>query len=297
MSSVIELKNLTKDYGKKRAISDVNLKVEKGEIFGFLGPNGAGKTTTIKTLLNFYKPTKGEAFIFGKNSRDHYEEIYQDVSYMPGDVQLYDRMTANKMIKFASSLFRDVDKEYTKNLAKRLDCEMKVPYKKLSKGNKQKIGILMALFHKPKLLVLDEPTSGLDPLSQQELYKILRELKNEGTTIFFSSHNLAEVEKICDRIGIIKEGKLVTVETVEEIRKHRKKRVEIIFGQEFKKDDFASIPGVEVLGANGEHLNLYAKSASMDELLNKLSQYKIIDITAYFPDLEEIFLKYYETEK
>lgn len=293
--NVIEIKNLTKYYGKTKGIENLNLQIAEGEIFGFLGPNGAGKTTTIKTILNFYRADKGEVLIFGKNNRQNYVEILKEAGYLPGDVQLFDRLSGKKMISLTKKFYnhRDHD-QYTTELISRLQCEVNTPYKKLSKGNKQKIGILLALFHQPKLLILDEPTAGLDPLSQNEFYRLLKEINKKGTTIFFSSHNLYEVEKICDRVGIIRDGNLVAVETIEELRRRRRKKVEIIFAAGFNKEEFAAIPGIEIISAGEKNLQLYVEASSMDDLLAILAKQKVIDITAYYPDLEEIFLQFYQ---
>jgi ABC-2 type transport system ATP-binding protein len=273
------------------------LKINEGEIFGFLGPNGAGKTTTIRLLLHLIKPTKGEIFIFGKKLEKNYVEILENIGYLPGNLSLYEKMTGKQLLNFSKTFYEGFDKKFTKKLIERLNCDVERPFKNLSSGNKQKIGILLALFHKPKILILDEPTIGLDPLIQNEFYKILSEIKKEGTTIFFSSHNLPEVEKICDRIGIIKEGRLIEVETIEEIRSHRKKEVEIYFKEKYQKEKFLRIKDVELIDAQDYYLHLLLPSTSINQLLVLLKKYNIKDINFSYPDLEEIFLKYYEKEK
>lgn len=302
MNTVIETKNLTKYYGKDRGVENLNLEIKEGEIFGFLGPNGAGKTTTIRLLLRLINPTFGKAFIFGKDVSLHYVDILHNVGYLSGDLNLYEKMSGKELLDFSSSFYsQPALQTEKKNIFKfrqeiigRLKCNLSVPFKKLSKGNKQKIGILLALFHKPKLLVLDEPTAGLDPLTQNELYRILFDLKKEGTTTFFSSHNLPEVEKVCDRIGIIREGKLVDVETIEELRAHRKKITEIHFEGSYKKEDFYNLEGAEIIEARENFLHLYIESSAINPLLKLLSGYKIKDINFSYPDLEKVFLKYYE---
>jgi len=309
MNTVIETKNLTKYYGKDRGIENLNLEIKEGEIFGFLGPNGAGKTTTIRLLLRLINPTSGKAFIFGKDVSRHYVNILCNVGYLSGDLSLYEKMTGKEILDFSSSFYnlpavatvlqagkKDLF-EFRKEMIERLKCDLGVPFKRLSKGNKQKIGVLLALFHKPRLLVLDEPTAGLDPLTQNELYRILFDLKKEGITVFLSSHNLPEVEKVCDRIGIIREGELVDVETIEELRAHRKKIAEIHFEERYKKEDFYNLEGVEIIEAREDFLYLYAKSSAINPLLKLLSDYKIKDINFSYPDLEKVFLKYYEKEK
>ena len=309
METAVEAKNLTKYYGKSKGIENLNLEIKQGEVFGFLGPNGAGKTTTIRLLLRLINPTSGEVFVFGKDVGKHYADILYDVGYLPGDLNLYERMTGKEILDFSSSFYnlpavatelQEGKKnllEFRKEIIERLKCNLDVPFKKLSKGNKQKMGILLSLFHKPKLLILDEPTSGLDPLTQNEFYRILFDLKKEGITTFFSSHNLPEVEKVCDRIGIIREGELVDVETIEELRSHRKKIAEIHFEEPYKKEDFYNLTGAEIIEAREDFLYLYIKSFAVNPLLKLLSYYKIKDINFSYPDLEKVFLKYYKKEK
>lgn len=295
MATIIETKDLTKYYGKTRGIKNLNLQVKEGEIFGFLGPNGAGKTTTIRLILRLINPTSGKAFVFDKDVKKHSISILHEVGYLPGDVSLYEKMTGQELLKFVSSFYKEKNlKEFGEEIVKRLNCNLNMPFRKLSKGNKQKIGILLALFHKPKLLILDEPTSGLDPLVQNEFYRILLDLKKEGTTIFFSSHNLPEVEKVCDRVGIIKEGNLVGVATIEELRGHRRKIVEVYFKGLYQKDDFSKLQGIEVIELKDNFLRLYAKGSAINPLLKLLSRYEIRDVDFSYPELENVFLKYYE---
>jgi len=291
----IETKNLTKYYGKTRGTENLNLKVKKGEIFGFLGPNGAGKTTTIRLLLHLIYPTSGKMLIFGKDVKKNYTDILYDIGYLPEDLNLYENMSGEKLLDFSSSFYKKKNPgKFKEEIVERLKCELNTPFKKLSRGNKQKIGILLALAHKPRLLILDEPTSGLDPLTQNEFYRILHDLKGKGTTIFFSSHNLPEVEKVCDRIGIMKDGNLVNVETIEALRAHRRKIVEIHFQEPYKKEDFRKITDIEIIEAKDNFLYLYAKSSAINSLIETLASYKIKDIYFSYPDLEKVFLKYYE---
>jgi len=291
----IETKNLTKYYGKTRGTENLNLKVKKGEVFGFLGPNGAGKTTTIRLLLHLIHPTSGEVLIFGKDVKKNYTDTLYDIGYLPEDLSLYENMSGEKLLDFSSQFYKKKnEEEFKKEIIERLKCNLNTPFKKLSRGNKQKIGILLALAHKPRLLILDEPTSGLDPLTQNEFYRILQGIKNEGTTIFFSSHNLPEVEKVCDRIGIMKDGNLVDVETIEILRAHRRKIVEIHFQESYKKEDFQQIAGIEIIEARDNFLYLYAKNSAINLLIKTLANYKIKDIYFSYPDLEKVFLKYYE---
>jgi len=295
MKPVIKTEDLTKYYGKIRGVEALDLEVKKGEIFGFLGPNGAGKTTTIRLLLHLINPTSGEISVFGKDVKENYPEVLRDIGYLPGDFNLYEKMSGKALLKFSSSFYgRKVSSNFTEEVIEKLDCDLSAPFKNLSKGNKQKIGILLAIFHKPKLLVLDEPTAGLDPLMQNDFYEILLNLKKEGVTIFFSSHNLPEVEKICDRVGIIREGNLVDVETIAELRAHRKKVVEIYFESDFQKEDFAEISGIEIIRAENKYLYLYAKNSAINPLLKVLTNYRVKDIDFSYPDLEKVFLEYYK---
>lgn len=295
METIIETRDLTKNYGKTRGIENLNLDIKKGEIFGFLGPNGAGKTTAIRTILHLIKPTSGKVFVFGKDVQKKYVDILADIGYLPGDLNLYEKMSGKDLLNFSFSFYGLCDVNgFQEELIERLKCDIEMPVKKLSKGNKQKIGILLALFHKPKLLILDEPTIGLDPLIQHEFYRILFDLKKQGTTVFLSSHNLDEVERVCDRIGIIKDGNLVDIETIEEIRTHRRKVVEIHFRGKYVQEDFSKIRDVEIIEAKDDSLRFYAKSSVMGPLLRVLANYSIKDINIAYPDLENVFLKYYE---
>ncbi len=295
MSVILEAKKLTKFYGPTRGVENLNLKIEEGEIFGFLGPNGAGKTTTIRLLLHLLRPTSGEALVFGKSVGKKYVEILRDIGYLTSDLNLYEKMTGQEMLDFTASFHGGTPtKKFTDEIIKKLNCNLTTPFKKLSRGNKQKIGILMAIFHKPKLLILDEPTSGLDPLTRNAFYEILFDLKKEGTTIFFSSHDLPEVEKICDRVGIIRGGKLVDVETIDVLRAHRSKIVEIYFAGEYDKKDFSSIKGVKIVESRPDYLHIQAKSLAINDLVLSLSKYKVKDINFAYPDLEKVFLEYYK---
>lgn len=215
MEPVIRTDGLTKTYGKNRGIKDVNLEVREGEIFGFLGPNGAGKTTLIRTLLGFMSPTDGGAQVFGYDTQRDSVAVRSMLGNLPGEFALEDRMTGEKLLKLFARLRGVESLDYAYELADRIDAELQRPLRRLSRGNKQKIGLMQAMFHKPPLLILDEPTGGLNPLVQEEFLKIIGEVKEEGRTVFFSSHTLSEVERVCDRVGIIREGDLVRVENTD----------------------------------------------------------------------------------
>ncbi len=297
MKPVIKTEALTKYYKRVCGVEGLDLKVMPGEIFGFLGPNGAGKTTTIRLLMHTLLPTAGEIRIFGKSLSENYPEILKKIGYLPSDDHLYPHWNGKQLLQFAGAFYKKrVSKQRTAELVERLGCNLNSPVNKLSKGNKQKIGILLALFHKPELLILDEPTSGLDPLSQQELYSLLADLKNEGVTIFFSSHNLPEVEKVCDRAGIIRSGTLIDVQTVQDLRHKRHKNVTAVFAEDYSLADFQNIQGVKILQSKPRSIQLLVKSAAMGQLIKALHSYEVIDLNAAYPDLEDVFLKYYKAD-
>ena len=229
MTALIETERLTKSYGSHRGIIELDLAVEEGEAFGFLGPNGAGKTTTIRTLLDHLRPTSGHARIFGIDTHENPMAIHARVGYLPGEFVLYDKLTGGQTIEYFANLRGGVDAAYQADLVERLDIDPSRKFREYSKGNKQKIGLVIALQHKPELLILDEPTSGLDPLVQQTFYEVIREAKADGRTIFLSSHILSEVEKTCDRVAIIRDGRLARVGRVEELRDLAHHQVEIVF--------------------------------------------------------------------
>src|SRR5437763_14434193 len=209
MPAVIQTEKLSKSYGEHRGIVDVDLEVQGGEVFGFLGPNGAGKTTTIRTVLDLIRPTSGRALVFGIDSRADPVAIHRRAGYIPGEFTLYDRLTGGQTIEYFGNLRGGVDKGYQRSLIERFDIDPKRRFKELSKGNKQKIGLVIALQHQPELLILDEPTSGLDPLVQQSFFELVREARDAGRTVFLSSHILSEVERTCDRVAIIRDGRIV----------------------------------------------------------------------------------------
>lgn len=291
---MIKTEGLTKtfDHGKIRAVDRLDLEVKEGEIFGFLGPNGAGKTTTIRVLMGFIRPTEGKSSIFGLDCQKERVEIMKNVGYLAGDVRLYDRYTGEYLIKFLADLNRGLNKEWIKELTERLDIDLKRRVSDLSKGNRQKIGVLQALASKPKLLVLDEPTGGLDPLIQIEFNKIIQEMKKEGTTVFMSSHILSEVEKICDRVAILKQGKLIALKSVEELSQAKTREVEIFFKGPYKLGDF-KLPGVELKHQAEKYLQL-ALTGEINPILKILGGYDVQDVHFNEPNLEEVFLKYYQ---
>lgn len=296
MGTAIRTERLTKTYGRKgRGIKDVDLAVEEGEVFGFLGPNGAGKTTTVRTLLGFMKPTGGRAEIFGLDTRKDSVKIRANVGNLPGEFVLEDRTTGEELLRYFARLHGAEDLGYARELAERLDADLKRPMRRLSRGNKQKIGLIQAMFHKPPLLILDEPTGGLDPLVQEEFLDIVAETRAEGRTVFFSSHILSEVERVCDRVAIIREGELVAVEDTKDLTSKSFRHVQITFGKPLDAADakgFEALPGVENFTAEGSKTS-FTMRESPDEVVKLAARHTVVDIGVERPGLEEIFLTYY----
>nr|WP_250886622.1 ABC transporter ATP-binding protein [Bacillus sp. SM2101] len=283
--------NLTKFFGKNRGIENVTLEVEEGEIFGFIGPNGAGKSTTIRTLLNLIYPTKGSATVFGMDVVKDSKEIRKIIGYLPSEVHYYDDMKAKDLLQYSSKFYKLDATAKINELAARLDLDLTRKVEDLSFGNRKKVGIIQALLHQPKLLILDEPTSGLDPLIQQTFFDLLHELRNDGTTIFFSSHYLGEVQKMCDRVGIIKEGRVLKVEQIEQLRHNQFKKVSILFSEHPPQGlDLEGVINQEVVG--DEMHFLYSGNATA--LIKQLYNFKLRDINIEEPSLEEVFMHYYE---
>ncbi len=290
MKPVIDIKNLTKYYGNVRGVEDLTLKVKEGEIFGFLGPNGAGKTTTIRCIMDFIRPTSGTISILGMDSKEKSAEIKKEVGYLGGDVRLYEKLTGEQHIKYIEG-FRG-RAPFAKTLIKRLKFDPKAKVKNLSKGNKQKLALILALMHRPKVIIMDEPTSGLDPILQNEIYDILREMKEKGTTVFFSSHIISEVEKIADRVGIIKEGRLVQIESIEGLSQKKIRNIEIKFEQKYSLSEF-KIPGVKKIKKNNHNELSLSYVGDINVFLKKLTSYKIIDIKISHASLEDVFVEFY----
>jgi ABC-2 type transport system ATP-binding protein len=294
-SIIIFVNHLTKFYGKTLGVQDLNFSVSQGEIFGFLGPNGAGKTTTIRMLLDLLRPSSGQIHIFGKEIYDHSLEIRRRSGYLPGNFSAYGNMTGIDFLRFAGSMRRTSPKLQSSLIDRfqlsKEDLSQKV--KHLSHGTLQKLGIIQAFFHQPEVLILDEPTIGLDPLMQEEFYRLLFEVQNKGKTIFFSSHNLAEVEKICHRIAIIRDGKLVALETLESLKKKKVRRLKFILKE---PADGLKLPGANLVKQKDLYYE-YLVEGDMKPLLQKLSSLPIDDLIFSEPDLEEVFMAYYRKEE
>jgi ABC-2 type transport system ATP-binding protein len=294
-TAVIETTDLTKLYGKQVGVTGLNLSVRQGEIFGFLGPNGAGKTTTIRTLLDFIRPTSGSARVFGLDSREGSIEIHKRTGNLPGDFALYRNMTGMQVLEYSAQLRGGVPEGEIERLADRLDADLSRPVKAYSTGNRQKVGLIQAMMHKPELLMLDEPTAGLDPLVQQALYELLAEVRSEGRTVFFSSHILPEVEQLADRVGIIREGKLVAVEAVTALKHKATRRIDITFDSPVNAESFKALPGVMEATSRGTILQLVVQG-SIDPVIKAAAQHTVHNFVTYEPTLGEIFLGFYREE-
>ena len=290
MANVIVIKNLHKHFGRLHAVDGINLSIVKGEIFGFLGPNGAGKSTTIRCLMGFNKQTSGDISVFGFDMQKDSSTAKKYIGYLPGNVKLYDGWTGWEHIKFFESV-RGKSKNVN-DLITRLDYDPTKKFRHLSSGNKQKLGLILALMHEPKLLVMDEPTVGLDPLLQNEIYKILMDMRDRGATIFISSHNLPEVEKLCDRVAIIKEGKIVAIENVKDLGNKKIHKIEVRFGDKFTSNEFI-VNGVDKVEEVSGGL-LISLSGDLNPILQAIAKHKILDFEMNHASLEDIFLKFYE---
>lgn len=290
--AVVELNRLTKHYGKNRGITDVSFSIKEGEIFGFIGPNGSGKSTTIRTLLNFVYPTSGSAKIFGLDCVICSKEIRKQVGYLPSEVFYYDDMRVKDLLYYSASFYPKIDDSRIKMLAERLELDLKRKMEDLSYGNRKKVGIVQALLHEPKLLILDEPTGGLDPLMQHVFFELLEEERNKGVTIFFSSHILSEVQRLCDRVAIIREGKLIQVDSMNNITKRRMKKITIRYAE--KPHPIKHLSEIVSQEVNGHELKLLY-NGDLKEMLIYLQQVPFEDLSIEEPTLEEIFMHYYQT--
>ena len=292
MTAVIETTDLCKSYGRHEAVSSINLEIREGEVFGYLGPNGAGKTTTIRTLLDFIRPTSGSASIFGLDSHRDTNEVRRRTGYLPGDTPLYEKLTGEEALLYSANLRGGVDWAYVQELTERLDADLSQRIRSLSRGNKQKVGLIQAFMHRPELVIMDEPTSGLDPLIQQEFYAMVEEVKGEGRTVFMSSHNLAEVERVCDRVGIIRRGQIIAVEDVEVLKERALHRLEFHFGGPVSQTDFAELPGVQDLSVDGGVLSCTVVGKP-DALIKAVARFEVVKLVSHDSSLEDIFLSYY----
>jgi ABC-2 type transport system ATP-binding protein len=292
MAPVIETIRLTKTYGSARGIDEISLTVEQGEVFGFLGPNGAGKTTTIRTLLDLLRPTSGEARLFGMDSRRDSIAIRARLGNLSGDFAFDPKLTGHDLLALTAAV-RGVDGlGHAQALADRFHADLTRPLGQLSRGNRQKVGLITAFFHGPELLILDEPTSGFDPLMQEEFLTLVREQRDAGRTVFLSSHDLDEVQRVCDRVGIIREGRLIAVERVSDLLRHSYRRVRVEFGAPAEAGEFASLPGVDGVEQDGTALTFTA-AGPLDAVVKQAARHQVVDLEVGHPSLEEIFVTMY----
>lgn len=291
-SNVIVLNNLTKYYGKHKGIENLSFEVKQGEVFGFIGPNGAGKSTTIRTLLALTFPTSGSATIFGKDCITNASEIAKDIGYLPSEVFYYDGMKVKDLLSYSASFYKKDCKEKTKILCDKLSLDMERKIEDLSYGNKKKVGIVQGLLHSPKLIILDEPTGGLDPLMQQTFFDILKDENKQGATILFSSHILSEVQKMCDRVAIIKNGELLKVQKISDLQSNSYKKYHIVCQTPLTENLF-SLQGIGNLNIKANTAN-FIYNGDINKILKILSTFNLLDLSIEEPTLEEIFLHYYE---
>ncbi|MEV0588400.1 ABC transporter ATP-binding protein [Nonomuraea sp. NPDC050310] len=293
MTAVVQAEGLTKYYGRRRGLEDLTLEIQPGEIFGYLGPNGAGKTTTLRLLLDVIRPTRGSVRVLGERSRD--PAVRGRIGYLPGELALEGREKARDYLRFLARIRGGVPVARIDALAERLDADLGVPMRKLSKGNKQKVGLIQAFMHEPEFLILDEPTGGLDPLVQQEFLAMVREVRASGRTVLMSSHVLAEVESVADRVGIVRDGRLVAVENIAALREKAVRRVELHFDAPVPAEAFRDLPGVRDLRVDGAALSCTIDGRP-DALVKAAARFTVVHLVSAEPDLEEIFLTYYSEE-
>lgn len=292
---VLNLHKLTKSYGRSRGIDDVTLGIHKGEIFGFLGPNGAGKSTTINTILDLLRPTSGKVTLFGVDANKHAASIHKRIGFLSGDMETDPSLTGKQYLDYAAHLRGGVDKKYVQELTKRLRCQTNKKIKSLSRGNRQKIGLVAALMHDPDILILDEPTSGLDPLVQKEFNDIIREHKERGKTTFMSSHVLSEVQEICDRVGFIREGHLVSVSPLKQLMSKAPRRVRVEFKSAAPDSLLSKLDGISKMSEH-ENVREFTFKGDYNKLIHVLTTKDVADLQILEPSLDELFMDMYSAK-
>ena len=292
----ISTERLTKSYGERRGVFDLDLRVEQGEIFGFLGPNGAGKTTTIRLLLDLIRPASGRALVFGHDCRREASEVHRLTGYLPGEFSLDPRLTGRQLLTYLGNLRGGVDWTWIEKLVKRIELDLDRPFADYSRGNKQKVGLAQAFMHHPRLLILDEPTTGLDPLNQETVLALVREARAEGATVFFSSHALSEVEEVCDRVAFIREGSLVRVGPVHEVIRAKGHTIEADCAIAPDAAAFAAIPNISMLVIDGKSVKFHIQG-DMREAVALLARFEPAQLVSREPSLTEIFLGLYEGDE
>ena len=295
-SPVIEMAGLTKFYGPHRGIEDIDLSIAPGQAFGFLGPNGAGKSTCMRVLMDFHRPTRGTANVLGLDCERDSLAIRRRVSYLSGDIALYEKLTAMEQLKWIGQLRGGVPDSRIEELAERLSLDLSRKIGELSKGNRQKVGLVQAFMSDPELMILDEPTSGLDPLVQHTFRDMVREVVTQGRTVFLSSHIIDEIDRVCDRVAIIREGRMVAVETIEALRARALRRVRISFDEDVDAARFLALPEVHDVGGDARNLDI-STTGDIDAIVKLAAEHHVIELVSEQADLEEIFLAYYGGEE
>jgi ABC-2 type transport system ATP-binding protein len=298
MSTIMQTDRLTKSYGQSRGIVDVSFEIQEGEVFGFLGPNGAGKTTTMRTLMGLLRANSGSATIGGLDCWKQSTEVKKLVGYLPGEFTIDPGLRGSHIIEYLSNLRGGVDQKFVRELVERLGFDPRKKFREYSRGNKQKLGLVQAFMHKPRFFILDEPTGGLDPLNQQEFYKMVAEVHAEGRTVFLSSHILPEVEHTCDRVAIIREGRLVKIDHVSSLKDIHQHDIEISFAGPASVEWFQNVAGVTRVtqGTNEQSLQLNVQG-TLTEIIQIAGQHSATSIDTHEPSLEEVFLRFYEPEQ
>lgn len=294
MENLVEITHLTKFYGKARGIEDVSFEVRDGELFGFIGPNGAGKSTTIRTLLGLIHPTSGSATIFGRDCIREGASIRREIGYLPSEVAYYENMKVIDLLRYSASFYGAVDMTRIRQLADALELELGRRIDDLSYGNRKKVGIVQGLVHHPRLIILDEPTGGLDPLMQQTFYRLIREENLQGATVMMSSHVLSEVQKLCSRVAIIKDGRILRIEDIETMRRTAYKKVRILFAEGIPEE--AAWAGASEFVRDGDELS-FLFAGDINAVIRSAASFRLLNITIEEPDLEEIFMRYYGREE
>lgn len=295
MKNIVEIKELTKYYGKHRGIENVSFNIEKSEIFGFIGPNGAGKSTTIRSILGLIRPNSGEAKIFGMDCIKKAPEIAKQIGYLPSEVFYYDGMKVKDLLNYSASFYKKDCKKRILELSNIMNLDLNKKIEDLSFGNKKKVGIVQGLLHSPKLIILDEPTSGLDPLMQQTFFELLEEENKKGVTIFMSSHILNEVQRLCGRIAIIKNGKIIKTEKISELQGNNYKKIKLKTISPLP-NELVSSSNITNLSENKNNYN-FIYNGDINFLISQLSKIKIKNVVIDEPDLEEIFMHYYSDKE
>src|SRR5262244_2708432 len=288
----VRTNGLTRDYGAGRGLFDLDVEVRAGEVFGYLGPNGAGKTTTIRLLMGLARPTRGSASIFGLDCQSQPVEVKRHVGYVPGEPPQFGGLRGREVIAYLGAMAGGVDQAYVKSLCDRLQLDLSRRYREYSSGNKKKLLLVIAFMHRPELLILDEPTSGLDPLNQQEFYAMVREARKGGATVFLSSHVLSEVEHVCDRVGIIRTGRLVNISSMEELHEIRVHRVEIEFAGDVPAEAIRRADGVDGVTVENHRVHCVVRG-SFEPLMAAVARAHVVNLSSHEPSLEDTFLEYY----